>query len=312
MQCGRPLTGSSDARGTPPRPGGHVPAGPPSDPDATGVVGVPPAPPERAGVELIACPSCGSSNAARRLGCGRCGARLHPGSESLADDQELGPEDEDDWLLVPATTPQAPPPAPRRRRRGAALAVITFGVVVGTVLGLAAGMGVGPFSRVEPVSFDTMAYPDEPTLRRPATASSSSTADPEGERVFGPGQSVDDELATAWRAGGEGKGALLRHGYVAPVWVTRIEVATGDQVDDEVFATVGRVTGAEIDLGTMQVDATLAGAEGVQILRLPRPVLTHEITWQVTQLVGEPAAISEVRYIGWNADDEDRRAYEDG
>lgn len=297
---------------TPPGSGEGAPARPSPDPDATGVVAARPEPPDRAGVDLVACPSCGSSNAARRLRCGRCGDGLHPGSELPADDHVLGVDDEDDWMLVPATNEQDERPVPRRRRRGAALAVITFGVVVGTVLGLAAGMGVGPFAREEPVAFDTMAYPDDPAMRRPATASSSSTADSEGERVFDPGKSVDDDLGTAWRADGEGEGALLRHGYVAPVWVTRIEVATGDQVDDEVFATVGRVTAAEIDLGTMQVDATLAGEQGVQVLRLPRPVLTDEITWEVTQVAGEPAAISEVRYVGWFADDEDRRAYEAG
>lgn len=229
--------------------------------------------------------------------------------------EELDPDlvdDDHDWLLAPATTPPSDADAPRRGRRGAALAVIVLGVVVGTVLGLAAGMGVGPFERDEPVAFDTLAYPDEPVMRRPATAASSSTADPEGDRAFEPTQTVDDDLDTAWRADDEGAGALLRHGYVAPVWVTRIEVATGDQANDATFTAAGQVTGARIDLGTLQVEATLAGTDGVQVLRLPRPVLTDEITWEVTDVVGHPAAISEVRYIGWNADEEDRRAYEEG
>ncbi len=307
MQCGRPLAAAASAGPRVAPPGAATPGHPPPDPDATSVTALP-QPPDGAGVELVACPSCGASNAARRLQCGRCDTRLHPAPEHPAD---VGDEEDQDWVLVPATPTDPGTAAPRRRRRGAALAVITFGVVVGTVLGLAAGMGVGPFATDEPVSFDAMAYPDDPTMRRPATASSSSTADPDGERVFDPGKTVDDDLGTAWRADGEGEGALLRHGYVAPVWVTRIEVATGDQVDDAVFAAAGRVTEAMVDLGTMQVEATLAGVEGVQVLRLPRPVLTDEITWEVTDLVGEPAAISEVRYVGWDADDEDRRAYED-
>lgn len=307
MQCGRPLAAAASAGHRVAPPGAASPGHPPPDPDATSVTALP-QPPDGAGVELVACPSCGASNAARRLQCGRCDSRLHPTPERPAD---VGDEEDQDWLLVPATPTDPEPAAPRRRRRGAALAVITFGVVVGTVLGLAAGMGVGPFATDEPVGFDAMAYPDDPTMRRPATASSSSTADSDGERVFDPGKTVDDDLDTAWRADGEGEGALLRHGYVAPVWVTRIEVATGDQVDDAVFAAAGRVTEAMVDLGTMQVEATLAGVEGVQVLRLPRPVLTDEITWEVTDLVGEPAAITEVRYVGWDADDEDRRAYED-
>lgn len=311
MQCGRPLTAAASAGHRVAPPGAAVSGQPPSDPDATSVTALP-QPRDGAGVELVACPSCGASNAARRLQCGRCGARLHPAPERPAgDDDPLVADEDPDVVMVPATRTGPETAAPRRRRRGAALAVITFGVVVGTVLGLAAGMGVGPFAREEPVAFDALAYPDDPTMRRPATASSSSTAEPDGERVFDPGKTVDDDLGTAWRSDGEGEGALLRHGYVAPVWVTRIEVATGDQVDDAVFSTAGRVTGAMVDLGTLQVEATLAGTEGVQVLRLPRPVLTDEITWEVTDLVGEPAAISEVRYVGWNADDEDRRAYED-
>lgn len=220
-------------------------------------------------------------------------------------------ENDHDWLLAPAAAPPAEETAPRLGRRGVALGVIVLGVVVGTVLGLAAGMGVGPFERDEPVAFDTLAYPDEPTMRRPATAAASSTADPDGERAFEPTQTVDDELGTAWRADDQGTGALLQHGYVTPVWVTRIEVATGDQADDATFTAVGRVTGARIDLGSLQVEATLSGSDGVQVLRLPRPVLTDEVTWEMTDVVGRPAAISEVRYIGWDADEEDRQAYEE-
>lgn len=307
MQCGRRLASGAPARDEAIPPGTATHAGVAPDPDATGVVARPQGP---AGVELVACPSCGSSNAARRMQCARCGTGLHPAGEGPVEDRDEV-DDDHDWLLVP---PAAPPPdgaRPRRGRRGAALAVIVVGMVVGTVLGLAAGMGVGPFQREEPVAFDTLAYPDEPTLRRPATAAASSTADPEGDRAFEPTQTVDDDLATAWRADDEGEGALVRHGYVAPVWVTRIEVATGDQADDTTFASVGRVTGALIDLGTLQVEATLAASDGVQVLRLPRPVLTDEITWEVTDVVGHPAAITEVRYIGWDADEEDREAYEE-
>lgn len=315
MQCGQPLPqGAGDpvqasraARTADPvdtRDGGP-------DPQATGLVRPRREVARGSDVELVACPACGSSNTARRLHCGRCGTGLHPDRGHPAGERGPG-EGEDAWTLPPGTEAHAGQDTePRRgRRRGAAVAVITFGLVVGTGLGLAAGMGMGPFARAEPVPFDDLAYPDEPTVQRPATVGASSTAGPQGSRTFEPTQTVDGRLTTAWRADDEDSGALVRHGFVAPVWVAEVEVATGDQFDDTAFSAVGRVVEARIDLGTMQVEATLAGVDGVQVIPLPRPVLTDEITWEVTDVVGEPAAVSEVRYVGWQADAEDVEAYQ--
>lgn len=316
MQCGQrlpqgagdPVEASRAGRAAGPAGTGDAAA----DPQATELVQPRRDPARRRDVELVACPACGSSNTARRLRCGRCGTSLHP-DLGPGPAGEPGPDEGDDaWTPPPAT--EAHPgedTAPRRgRRRGAAVAVITLGLVVGTGLGLAAGMGMGPFARAEPVPFDDLAYPDEPTVQRPATVGASSTAGPDGSRTFEPTQTVDGRLTTAWRADDEDSGALVRHGFVAPVWVAEVEVATGDQYDDTAFSAVGRVVEARIDLGTMQVEATLAGVDGVQVIPLPRPVLTDEITWEVTDVVGEPAAISEVRYVGWQADAEDDEAYQ--
>lgn len=315
MQCGQRLPQAAadpvEASRTPraPDPGGS--AGAVADPQATGRVRPRRDVEPRGNVELVACPACGSSNAARRLRCGRCDASLHPDREPSAGAVAPG-QGEEAWTLPPVTGPHAAQDtAPRRRRRrGAALAVITFGLLVGTGLGLAAGMGMGPFARAEPVPFDDLAYPEAPMVQRPATVGASSTAGPDGSRTFEPTQTVDGRLTTAWRADHDDGGALLRHGFVTPVWVAEIEVATGDQFDQTAFSAVGRVVEARIDLGTMQVEATLAGADGVQVIPLPRPVLTDEITWEVVDVVGEPAAISEVRYVGWQADAEDDEAYQ--
>lgn len=315
MQCGQRLPqGTGDPVQASRAPHASGPAGThgtAADPQATGLVRHRRDVVRRSNVDLVACPACGSSNAARRLRCGRCGTSLHPDHGHPASEPAPG-EGDDAWTLPPDAVPHAgQQTAPRRgRRRGAAVAVITFGLLVGTGLGLAAGMGMGPFARAEPVPFDDLAYPDEPTVQRPATVGASSTAGPDGGRTFEPTQTVDGQLTTAWRADAEDRGALLRHGFVAPVWVAEVEVATGDQFDDTAFSAVGRVVEARIDLGTMQVEATLAGIDGVQVIPLPRPVLTDEITWEVTDVVGRPAAISEVRYLGWQADAEDDEAYE--
>lgn len=261
-------------------------------------------------VELVACPDCGASNAVRRRRCGRCRAAL--GDEAAMEPlpqpaQPPDPVDHDD----PPWSPSPPTPAPRKRwrRRSAALAVVAMGAVVGTGLGLSASMGLGPFATVEAVPFDPGAYPDSPSRLMPATAGSSSTAPPDGGRSFGPELTVDGDLTTAWIPDGQERGALLRHGLVAPVWVDRVEIATGDQHDDTTFAATARVTGVRIDLGTLRLDVTVAGTDGVQVIRLPDPVLTDEVTWEITATSDGVGAVSEIRYVGWRADEADREAF---
>lgn len=263
-------------------------------------------------VELVACPQCGGSNAARRRWCGRCGASLLGDNDLAVPEPAFGPSMEPDWQEEPGWDPGAQTPAPSRggwRRRGIAIAVVGFGAVVGTALGVAAGTGMGPFASVEPVPFDPDAYPDAPERLGPATAGSSSTAPPDGARAFGPEMTVDGDLTSAWIPDGEERGALLRHGFVAPVWIDRIEIATGDQLDETTFAASGKVTEVLVDLGAQRLDVTLAGMDGVQLVRLPEPVLADEVTWEVTDTSGDVGAVSEVRYVGWPADEEDRRAF---
>lgn len=299
MACGHRL-------GTPPSP-------PREDHDATDTTLPPvPAPHGDAEAGLVACPACGTSNAARRRRCGRCGA-------GLRGDSAVPLEDPPVEAAPPLAAGRAAAwddtgtrvPAPRSgARRSAAIAVVVLGILVGAGVGAAAGMGLGPFATVEAVPFDPDAYPTDPRSLRPATAGSSSTAAPAGDRTFGPEQTVDDDLATAWRTEGEARGARLRHAFVAPVWLQRIEVAVGDQVDDDTFSEVGRPTRVTVDLGTQQVEATLAADPGVQLIELPEPVLVDQVTWEVTAVTGEDTvALSEVDYVGWRADDADQEAF---
>ena len=295
------------------------PATGPAVPERTETSAVPVLPavePADDDVDLVTCPTCGASNAVRRRRCGRCGQSLVTPSEPRP-----VPEAEEEIAPVPVDTPTHtsgwnddatdPPggPSRRRRRRGLGVVVVVLGLVVGTGLGVAAGTGTGPFATLEPVAFDPTAYPRDPAVQQPATTGASSTATGAGDRAFGPEHTVDGDLTTAWQAEGEAEGARLRHGFVAPVWITRIEVATGDQSTPDAFAAAGRATEVLIDLGSQRLDVQLADQPGVQLVTLPEPVLTDQVTWEVTSVAGGAPAIAEVRYVGWPADEADREAY---
>jgi hypothetical protein len=256
-------------------------------------------------VELVSCPNCGSSNAARRARCGRCGQRLRPDAPPLpATDMD------DDDAPAQAWAPSEPPPVPSRRR-GIGIAIVVLGILIGAGVGLAAGLGLGPFAAPEVAEFDPRAYPSAPEQVRPTAVGASTTAPMAGDITIGPQATVDEDLGTAWLPRDDDDRPLLVHRFTDPVWVSRIEVATGWQVDDATFFDNGRVTGARIDLGTLRVDATIADVRGWQVIRLPRPVLLEEITWQVTETIGGTGALAEVRYVGWPADDADTDRFRD-
>lgn len=260
-------------------------------------------------VQLEACPRCGASNAVRRVRCGRCGSRL----DGVAD---RGPRDTPPTGNRVPESPQRPPPsrAPAvdarraRRRRGAAVAIVVVGLVVGAGLGLAAGMDVGPFAEPTEVEFDPEAYPSEPSGVSPVTTGASSTRTGAGERSFGPRSAVDEDLLTAWVPRAEDAEPRLVHRFDAPVWIDRIEVATG-LGQDAGAEGVGRTTGARIDLRGLRVEATLEDTGGMQLIQLPDPVLVEEVTWLVTSTVDGTGSIAEVRYRGWPADEDDRDSF---
>lgn len=266
-------------------------------PDATQVVDV----------ELVSCPNCGSSNAARRARCGRCGQRLRPDAPPLSD-ADL--EEHGAPLAAPHASAGATP-VPSGRRRGMGIAIVVLGILIGAGAGLAAGLGLGPFAAAEVAEFDPRAYPSAPGQVRPTAVGASTTAPMAGDITIGAQATVDDDLGTAWLPRGDDEQPQLVHRFTDPMWVSRIEVATGWQMDGATFADHGRVTAARIDLGTLRVDATIADTPGWQVIRLPRPVLLEEVTWLVTETIGGTGAMAEVRYIGWPADDADTTRFRD-
>ncbi len=120
-------------------------------------------------------------------------------------------------------------------------------------------------------------------------------------------------MTTAWGAPAAAGDVRLQTRFLTPAWVRRVELANGDQHDDAAFAASARPLRVRIRFGdVLVVDATLLDQPGVQVVDLgPRPVLTDDVTIEVTERTGEgPVAISEVSYVGWTADAEDRAAFE--
>lgn len=267
-------------------------------------------------VDLVSCPRCGASNAARRTRCGRCQAVLRPDvtndGEPLEDDTRTQVTPMTVTTRRPATSPPAASPATTsssRRRRAVATGIVLLGLLVGGGVGSAMALGVGPFATPEPVPFDGEAYTDEAEQLRVDRAGASTARGGQGDETHGHARSLDGDLGTAWVPGAQDAEPRLLHLFDAPVWVARIQIGTGWQADPATFRATGRVTRARIDLGTVVVDATIADEQGIQVLRLPDPVLVDQVTWQVTESVGGAGGIAEVRYIGWPAHAEDAETF---
>lgn len=260
------------------------------DTDPRMPVGVPP---PSSSVELVACPQCGAGNAARRRRCGRCGQVLDP-------DAALVAEPDEDLTTVPPPAPVPPPPterARRRSRRGLVAAIVVLGLLLGTGLGLA--FAVGPFRGPDPVAFDPAAHDDEARQLEPDSAGATS---PERGATTAPARSVDGDRETAWVPDEDDDEPQLVHGFDEPVWVVRIELVAGG-------AERSSPTRVLLDLGTVRADTALLASDEPQAIRLPEPVLVDRVRWTVTESVGGPGALSEVRYVGWPSNQRERDAF---
>lgn len=266
------------------------------------------------GVDLAACPDCETLNSVQRSRCARCGALLQDERRDLVegDDRQLQP-------LPSAAAQPAPEPvielAPQRRHRrgrGVGVAIVVAGIVLGGGLGAAWALGLGPFERdVVEVAFATDSYPDQPGPLSASTVATTDVRPPEGGREFEPGQLVDTDLDTAWVAADAADAALV-FTFPKPVWITSIEVANGDQLDEETFAGTARVRTLMVDLQHGSVlRATLINGDGTQVIRPPTPVLTDRVRLEVADVTeGSGAAMSELRFVGHVANAADASAYE--
>ena len=256
-------------------------------------------------IDLVTCPSCGASNAASRPRCGRCDAALRAAE----------PVEEVVDRSVPPALPLPPDPhvpAPRRPRRRGPVLVTVGGVLAGALVGTLLATGVIPTGSSDAaILFDPLAYPDEPATVQPATAGATSTGEPAGVRTFGPEHTADADVATAWIATVLDEVPRLQHRFLEPVWIERIEIAAGDQLDGDTWSASGRPVRVDIDVSSdVRIQATLLDQPGFQELLLPVPVLTDEVNLRFLQAAGGDApAVSEIRYVGHLADDEDRSAY---
>lgn len=261
------------------------------------------------GVDLAACPGCDAINAVERPRCARCGTPLQDDVEPLDDDpwdvRHLPVDDEASGNLA------VPPGGDGRGPWGLGIAVVVGGALVGAVL--AAWMfGFGPFERADgtDVEFRGSDYPGQAEAVRPDQARTSSVREPVDGRAFDVTQAVDGDVTTAW-VGADGNGANVTFTFDRPMWVTAVEVANGDQHDEESFEATARVRTLETDLGHgSRLRATLLSGTGWQVFRPLAPVLTDRITLVVLDRTeGDEVALSEVRFMGFPANDADARSY---
>lgn len=198
------------------------------------------------------CSKCEALNERTALFCAQCGASL--------------------------LTPMSPSPLPRRRRvtpggaaLGFALLLMLFGVLfaLGTIVyrttatteqvidplagragttattstTLAQGAGTGGTTPTTQI---------RGTLIRPQAAYSSSALKPTSRSDFRATNLLDDDRTTAWIEGvpGPGVGEWVRFDFHGPVVLTRIEIANGEQKDDDRFHAHARVRSLKLEYST--------------------------------------------------------------
>lgn len=261
------------------------------------------------GVDLATCPSCEAVNAIERLRCARCGTALH---------DDVDDTGSDDWELaeLPSSPEPAPiPPAagsPRRRSRGLGIAIVVVGALLGATLA-AFVFGIGPFERTTGVGIDFRGsgYEGGAQPLAPQRARTSTVLPDADGRSFGAPSAVDGDLTTAWVAADPDE-ARLELAFDRPVWITGLELANGDQLDEATFETVARVRTLDLDFGFgTLVRATLISGTGRQVVRPPEPILADRVVLEVVEATdGTGVGLSEISFVGFPANDDDTQEWD--
>lgn len=239
-------------------------------------------------LQLVACPTCGASNAASRARCGRCHADLAGGRPPPA----ASGDDDEHW----ASDPDRDSPVPRALLVVTVLAVVAVAAVVAALLG---ARGIGWFAPTEAMS--PLASQGEPLVVGAVDASSQLGG--QASDYGPPANAVDGDTATAWVEGadGPGTGEWLELVLVEPALVHRVVVWNGNQ-RGELFPVSNRVASLRIDIGDRTFTGDLLDRRGPQAVDLPEPVRGDRVRLTVERVVrgerGIDTAISEVEVYG--------------
>jgi hypothetical protein len=295
------------------------------------------------GPDLVTCPRCSAPNVPRRRQCGRCGADLISGE--MPKPAPLNAPEPAPSAPRPAPAQGAKPQvregrasavnppvrtSPRfedilsddsaefeetaepHRRPWLVIAVVIAGLALGTALGVLMVAGIGPFGPDESPSFffDPGQYEEAAIPLLPASVGASSVRPGDAATSYGPSRLADDDRATAWLSQPGTTGATyLDFGFEAPVWVTEVTVATGDQSGEDAFAASARPIEFLLTFdGTRPVRVQLQDAPGAQRVALETPRLTSAVRFELETAAGPDdasSAVSEVVITGYRADDAD-------
>lgn len=292
-RCGAP---AEDGTNFCTRCGAALRADPPPAPPAAGsrsALARPPtavstAPGPAADVQLLACPTCGATNAASRDRCGRCHAALAGGRAPLTPRGDV----DQHW----AAEPDGDAPVPRALLVVTVLAVVAVAAAVAALLG---ARGIGWFAPSEAMS--PLASEGEALVVEAVVASSQFGGQASD---FGPpANAVDGDPATAWVEGadGPGTGEWLELVLAEPALVHRVVVWNGNQ-RGELFPVSNRVASLRIDIGDRTFTGDLLDRRGPQAVDLPEPVSGDRVRLTVERVVrgerGVDTAISEVEVYG--------------
>jgi len=190
--------------------------------------------------------------------------------------------------------------------------VVIGGLAIGTALGVLMVAGIGPFGSDESPSFvfDPGQYEEAAIPLLPASVGASSVRAGDASTSYGPSRLADDDRTTAWLGQSGTTGATyLDFGFEAPVWVTEVTIATGDQSGQDAFAASARPIEFLLTFdGTRPVRVQVQDAPGAQRVALDTPRLTSAVRFELENAAGPDdasQAVSEVTLTGYGANDTD-------